>query len=159
MPVTALQATKILCESRDWTLTHLQIQKILYLCHMYKLMLTEGKEGLFRGEPFQAWNYGPVIPEVYHEVKMFGAEPVLDIFGHINIRIANQDDKQFIKRIGAPMGEFSASDLVGMTHRPGGAWDRCFKPGRNVPIPDEYIYQEVLDTMSDSPHGTATSIG
>ena len=56
--------------------THLQIQKLVYYCHGWML-------GVY-GEPMltqdvSAWDHGPVIAELYHELKQYGREPVYPI--------------------------------------------------------------------------------
>ncbi|QZN99150.1 Panacea domain-containing protein [Chenggangzhangella methanolivorans] len=73
MTVSALSAARTLGELRDWTLSNLEIQKILYLAHMYHL----GRTGQpLINEAFEAWDYGPVVPEVYGRAKGTGSAPI-----------------------------------------------------------------------------------
>ncbi|SUW69031.1 Panacea domain-containing protein [Bordetella avium] len=78
MSVTALEAAKYACRASDWTLTNLQLQKILYIAHMIHL----GRTGrpLIHDEMFEAWDYGPVLPSVYRRASSFGADTVKDVF-------------------------------------------------------------------------------
>lgn len=58
----------------------LTLQKIMYMAHMYNLGINN--DPIVTGH-FQAWDYGPVHPEVYHYVKVFGSKPIGDIFRSI----------------------------------------------------------------------------
>lgn len=50
-------------------ITNLQLQKILYFAYVQYLLTFDKK--LF-GEAIEKWQYGPVIPEVYHAFKDYG---------------------------------------------------------------------------------------
>lgn len=65
--------------SNQQTITNLQLQKILYLfaCEYQKEL---GKYPF--DESFQAWAYGPVIPEVYFEYKKYGSAPIAEYSKH-----------------------------------------------------------------------------
>ncbi|MBD5585607.1 MAG: DUF4065 domain-containing protein [Clostridia bacterium] len=54
----------------DVWLSNLKLQKLLYFCQAYFLL----DKGLpcFR-DTIEAWDFGPVVPAVYHEFKRFGA--------------------------------------------------------------------------------------
>ena len=77
MSISVSAAAKRLCERSGWSLTNLKLQKLLYISHMFHL----GKTGepLVNGH-FEAWDYGPVSPFLYHKVKVFGSSPVENIF-------------------------------------------------------------------------------
>lgn len=72
MAITTRQATKLICNISGWSVSNLQLQKILYISHMYNLGVTEGDPLIT--DNFEAWDYGPVIPTLYHEVKGFGSK-------------------------------------------------------------------------------------
>jgi uncharacterized phage-associated protein len=142
MPVTALQATKIICQAADWRLSNLHVQKILYLAHMAVLRRTKGSHGIIIGEPFQAWDYGPVIPQIYHKLKIYGAKPVQNIFRSVNIEVVDDEDRKFLESFVHSLDNVSAARLVHATHRPGGAWSKCYQAGGSVPIPNKLIFEE-----------------
>lgn len=129
---------KYLCELSGWSLTNLKLQKILYLSHMVHLG-TVGTPLL--GEKFQAWDLGPVLPGLYHEVKIFGNEPIQNIF--YKVPDPSPEVAAFLKRAWDALGKRSASQLVSMTHDNGGAWAKHYRPeARGVVIPDEDILAE-----------------
>jgi uncharacterized phage-associated protein len=72
-PQSSLSVSRFFLESakRDnlCDLTPMKMVKMVYIAHGWVLCFTE-KPLLF--ERVQAWKYGPVVPNVYHEFKRFG---------------------------------------------------------------------------------------
>jgi len=58
-------------QSRGRPITHLKLQKLVYISYGVYLAMTRGNKRLFN-ERIEAWPFGPVIPELYHEFKRFG---------------------------------------------------------------------------------------
>ncbi len=54
-------------------LTHMHMQKLVYIAHGWNLAVNN--EPLI-DEPFQAWDYGPVVPSLYRALREYGAGPV-----------------------------------------------------------------------------------
>ena len=54
-------------------LSPLKLIKLVYIAHGWHLGLSG--EPLITEHP-QAWKYGPVIPSLYHEFKIYGSEPI-----------------------------------------------------------------------------------
>jgi len=138
-------AARKLCERSGWSISNLELQKLLYIAHM--LHLGRHKAPLVSGH-FEAWDYGPVHPKLYHHVKVFGSSPVKDVFhafpSEIDDSAANDLDETVDRLAGAPPGT-----LVAITHREGGAWEKHYVPGmRNIAIPDADILQEYMDRIS-----------
>ena len=73
MTVTVLEAGKQMGRYSGWKLSNLEMQKIVYLVHMFHLGRND--RPLVYGY-FEAWNLGPVHPDLYHFVKGFGARPI-----------------------------------------------------------------------------------
>lgn len=69
MTVTALEIADILIKMSKYTLSPLKIQKLIYL--IAGVYLAHYNKSLFN-EHFEAWNYGPIIPSVYHKLKING---------------------------------------------------------------------------------------
>lgn len=139
MSVSVFSAARYLCEKSGWGLSNLKLQKILYLAHM--VHLGEHHQPLVN-ERFEAWDYGPVSPELYRQVKTFGSGPIRNVFhgfsnpGDPSIR-ASLDD------VYDQVGHLTAGQLVQITHRSGGAWDTHYVPGvLGVRIPNEAIREE-----------------
>lgn len=60
--------------NRDGDLiSNLKLQKLLYYAQAWYLV--NFKMPLF-GDSIEAWDFGPVIPDVYHKYKRFGCNPI-----------------------------------------------------------------------------------
>lgn len=138
-------------------LTPMQIQKLVYYAHGWHLALRE--KPLIR-ETVEAWDYGPVIADLYHGVKRHGAgvidrpiqatrftsgmfetyEPSIDR-ETVDDSDANES-KRLIRQVWEVNKKFTALELSAMTHKPNGPWAkvRAENPGkRGVDIPDEML--------------------
>lgn len=91
-------------------ITNLKLQKVLYLSQAYYLAKL-GKP-LFT-EKLEAWNYGPVIPEVYRKLKRYGSNPIIEAEDKSTIA---EEDKKVLKKVWDTFGGYSASRLVDIVH-------------------------------------------
>jgi uncharacterized phage-associated protein len=139
MPVSALTAARYMCERSDWTLSNLKLQKMLYLAQM--LYLGTHHERLLNGN-FEAWDYGPVLPDVYREVKAYGSGAIRSLFfgrGPVN----DEARKNTLDEAYDQLAPMSAGQLVNITHWSGGAWAKNYVTGgRHILIPDADIIAE-----------------
>src|SRR5689334_21455587 len=81
---------KFICDSGDWKVTNLQLQKLLYMAQMLYMGRHDGAR--LANANFEAWDYGPVEPDLYHKVKMFGSGSIEDVF--FNARYYNKGDER-----------------------------------------------------------------
>lgn len=148
--------------TRTDEISPLKIQKLVYVSHGWHLALSGG-EPLVSDEYVEAWPYGPVFPSVYHEFKHYGASPILDYatdfklmgrtFKLVTPRVETDDINAvaLLGRVWKVYGDFSGTQLSGMTHAPGTPWDIVWKKSegmRNVHIPNELIcnhYQRIME--------------
>lgn len=141
MSVSALQAAKTIYELSGGSRSNLEMNKILYLAHMVYMGKHDG-EPLIR-EQFQAWDYGPVVPAVYHHLKAFGSKPVGNVFHRVPSLPEDAPEYQTLKQAVEGLGDMSPSKLVAVTHRQGGAWYKHYRAGvPNVAIPNKDILRE-----------------
>lgn len=142
MAISAFQAAKTLGSLTDWGLTNLQMQKILYLAHMEHLG--------WHGEPlvngtFEAWDYGPVLPSVYHRLKCYGAEPARDRF-YSSSPVTKGTEYEVLKSAAEKLANLPPATLVHYTHEDGGAWSKRYAPGaRGRAIYNQDIKREYDD--------------
>lgn len=139
MSIGALTAARTVCEMRGWSVSNLELQKILYLAHMFHL----GRTGQpLISENFEAWDYGPVLPELYHRVKGFGNGPVGNVFHWIPPAPLGTE-KDTLREAADATKQTGASRLIAITHWDRGAWAKCYRPGlRGIAIPNELIRAE-----------------
>jgi uncharacterized phage-associated protein len=140
MALHPLAAARRVCDARKWLATNLEVNKVLYLAHMLALGRSAGERPLV-AEHFQAWDYGPVLPSVYHHAKMFGSKPVKDIFWGVSS--ATGEDAAVLDEAIEATKDLTPGRLVAITHWDQGAWAAHYRPGaRGIVIPDAAILAE-----------------
>ena len=122
------------CNTDCHPISNLQLQKILYF--IQKEFLQTNRKAF--QDPIEAWQFGPVVPSAYYHFCGFGAMPITTKYD--NIRIEDKD-LSTINRIIEEKRNLYPWDLVGETHRAGGAWDQIYQNGQgnHKLIPTELI--------------------
>ena len=94
-------------------ITNLKLQKLLYYVQGFHIAMFGNP--LFK-EDIVAWQYGPVVSEVYHEFKQFGSG-ALDVPKDIEpLKIIDQKQYELLRDVYDVYGQFSALKLMNMTH-------------------------------------------
>jgi len=93
-------------------ISNLKVQKLLYYAQGFHL--AEFKEPFFN-EDLIAWQYGPVVTDVYHNFKEYGSNPI-PIFPDFTFDIFNAPQLELLKEVNQVFGQFSAIKLMNMTH-------------------------------------------
>jgi uncharacterized phage-associated protein len=116
-------------------LTHMKLQKLLYYAHGWHLAFFGGEPLVAEG--FQAWQYGPVSPNVYDSFRKFGAKPIDEPaarvvtsadrpgFALLPIPPIPDGDRPTVRHIGKVYDaykEYAAERLSAATHAPGTPW-------------------------------------
>ncbi|BCB62237.1 hypothetical protein HaloA020_29380 [Halomonas sp. A020] len=149
MAISAMQAAKTACAASGWTLSNLQLHKILYIAHM--VYSGEYGEPLINDERFQAWDYGPVLPSVYNYASGYGSSNIQNIFNHIPDVAPWEDEYYTIVRAVNELGPLDPFRLVDITHEPISAWAHAYAPGmRHVVIDQEAILNEYRSRFSEA---------
>ena len=139
MAIQPLSAAITACETMDWQLSNLALQKILYLAHMTYLGRTGGQPLV--SENFEAWDYGPVIPSLYQKAKIFGSGKI-ESLPRFSRNMAMREHS-VVRDVTRYFGHKSPGELVDLTHKEGGAWDKYYKPKlKHVQIPNSAILRE-----------------
>lgn len=136
-------------------LSPMKLQKLIYFAHGWHLALYGGKPLL--NEQVQAWDYGPVVPSVYHEFKKFGSGRIeqygtdFDFSkGEIITPRIPLDDKQtlaLLDKIWEVYGKYTGIQLSNLTHEHNSAWTDVRNDPENggmrsVGIPNKLIQRE-----------------
>lgn len=140
----------------DGGIDHLTLQKELYVAHGLHLALANSP--LVR-HGFQAWQYGPVSPDVYRAARDHREWKImkpLSAARMVNEQTSTTPDPEYAEQLlryvwGAHRG-MTPYQLIALTHRQGTPWHALTSGGelieRNARIPDESIrryYQAVLE--------------
>ena len=124
----------------EGALSHLALQKYVYLAHMLYAGENAGARLVTDGE-FQAWDYGPVSTSLYSALRGFGSEPVPPVVLRGSPLLPDQ--MHAVREIWSELGSMSASRLVDITHSEIGAWKRVYRAGaRGTVIPQSEILNE-----------------
>jgi uncharacterized phage-associated protein len=135
----------------------MQLQKLVYFAHGWHLGLTG--DPLIR-EDIQAWNYGPVIPTLYQELKQYGSGNITDLIGDLRFErptVTDLNTRRFLEKIWSVYGKLSGLQLSDMTHRPDTPWTKA-RSGvkefiRGVVIPESAM-REYFSTLAGKNAGT-----
>ncbi len=122
------------CVRDGHPISNLQLQKILYYIQVYFLK----HDNIAFPDAIEAWQFGPVVPNVYYYYCGYGAMPITSMHERITIGVR---DKTIIDEIVENKRGLDPWKLVEETHRKNGAWDQIYRNGagnRNV-IPTELI--------------------
>ena len=118
---------------KKYEISNLKLQKILYFIQA-EFLVSENQPCFY--EEIEAWNFGPVVPEVYHVYKIFGGS-------NIYIRNFNKDkilqkDRELIEAMVDVCSKYSPSRLVEITHNQT-PWKNAYIRGVNNIITRESI--------------------
>lgn len=118
------------------------MQKLVYLA--YAETLGKTKKKLFK-ESFEAWPMGPVVSELYEELKKYGSSPIPIEYMETNkeedlTKKFNEKTKQAIDEVYEKYIIKSAFELVALVHE-----DNAWKKAREGLAPDEPSSKEISD--------------
>ena len=116
-PVTALQvAQRFLAmqeEDAGDLISNLKLQKLLYYAQGLHLAW---KGTPLYSEQIEAWQHGPVIPDVYHAFKQYQGKPIPIEEACTASPIQDEEVKDFLNEVYDVFGQYSAWKLRNMTH-------------------------------------------
>ena len=112
------------CTREHTPVSNLQLQKILYFVQKESLLYDGGP--IFADE-IEAWQFGPVVPNVYFHFSGFGAMPIVMEYETPEFE---EEEEELIDDVVARKKMLYPWDLVEETHKTGGAWDQIYCGGR-----------------------------
>jgi uncharacterized phage-associated protein len=129
-------------------LTALKLQKLVYYAAGYYSAATN--EPLMNCS-IEAWEYGPVVPQLYHEFKEFGGKPITRFASEHDftddpapLPLNDKNAMQVADFVWNNYKKYSALQLSEMTHRPNSPWHkvRSSRPGVRDADIDEGLLAE-----------------
>lgn len=130
------------CNDQKYIISNLKLQKILYF--VQAKFLTEMPYPCF-SENIEAWNFGPVVPQIYNEYKRYGSGHIPKIETYFKYNkddyfsmkkyyytpdVISVDDQPLITSMVDTCSHYSASQLVTITHKQA-PWRNAFSPYLN----------------------------
>lgn len=113
---------------RDVTL--LKVIKLTYIAHGWMLALCDRP---LISEDVEAWQYGPVIPELYRDLKQFGRDHITTLNDAYHVELDEQESS-IVEQVCEIYGKYTASQLVGMTHAKGTPWSDIWRAGKGFRV-------------------------
>jgi uncharacterized phage-associated protein len=135
--------------------SNLSINKIAYFAHGYYLA-KYGKPLI--DAKIEAWEYGPVFREIYHEFKKCGEKPVTFFARDFNVDTEQleivkwdlpEEQEAFLREVIGSYLEMSAGYLVKMSHLQDGPWHHAWHHEGRVNPGMEISNDEILKYFSE----------
>lgn len=134
--------------------TNMRVNKLLYFAQAYSLKhlgynLIE--------EPFEAWQYGPVVRDVYNTFQVNGKYGIDKV--DFDTDILSREEQLYLLDIALMYDDVSTSKLMKISHVDGGPWETVYNSTSKKVIPlslineyyadnDEFVTQELnLDDL------------
>ncbi|MSP43099.1 MAG: DUF4065 domain-containing protein [Alphaproteobacteria bacterium] len=130
---------------------HMKLQKLVYCVHGWRLAYKETSK---LAEQPEVWQYGPVFPSMYHELKIYGVSPIEEPvktspFEEEAPKVPDNDTDclNLIEWVWKRYGHLSGMALSEMTHKEGTAWrkvaeERKFRVPKGLSLGDDYVRAE-----------------
>lgn len=148
MGISSLRAAYKICDLSDWTINNMRLQKILYLINMVYVGRHD-KPLIF--EHFEAWEHGPVLPILYNKVKRFGIDPIKRYVFESDLKTINDEEITQVLTNGWEKLCYKENwELIGLTRRVNGAWEKRYVAGKKEVITLEDLKQD-CDECVQSP--------
>ena len=142
----ALEVAEYLIETLP--MDNLKLQKLLYYSQAVHLVLHD-KFCLFP-DPIEAWDYGPVVPNVYHEYKRCGFDTIPCTNERPKLKL---DEMKSIDIVINALKHMSGPELIDQTHREM-PWRKAYRPGRlNNTISVDSMYEYFKENLAFSKIG------
>ncbi len=151
-----------LAEREKEKMTHMRLQKLVYIAHGWYLGLYEEP---ILSETVEAWRWGPVFPVLYAEFKHYGSASIttpgtVPMNDNEEEEVVQEDDlKEFLGVIWDRYKEYEPMELSSLTHQPGTPWQQTmgadpqnkYKFPSNLVIPIDSIkryYKDLYEKLA-----------
>ncbi|MGH6856646.1 MAG: Panacea domain-containing protein [Methylocella sp.] len=132
----------------------MHLQKLCYIEHGFALALFDKT---LTSDTIEAWDYGPVYPELYDALKKYGSGDVHDLicannlanFDHIKGPVVtsslSHEEEKLIETVWNDYGSYEAFKLSALTHEPNSPWAKIYIAGKKqLPIQNTLIKEYFL---------------
>ncbi len=145
MKTSSQGVANALLDLAEGHISHLKLMKMIYLVHGFSLAVKSKRAINTHYDEVEAWELGPVIPSIYHELKRFGTTKFI---GKYRLKVIGEDEKvkkavlsdtDIIKAcefVWCSFKNLTSKELVELTHKHGSPWEKAWAMGRNTRIED-----------------------
>jgi uncharacterized phage-associated protein len=144
-------------EAENIPLTNLQLQKIIFFAHGSHLARFQLPLVLNR---FEAWEHGPVIPELYHALKQCGDRAIRSAVTRYDLEsgtdlVVRADFPgrtcQHLEEMLLFYGRMDPWELVKLSHVPDGPWARTLEHSKGAANFSLVIDPQLIKDFFDKP--------
>lgn len=107
--------------SEDDQMTNLKLNKLMY--YAQGVFLARTGRPLFNNR-IEAWQLGPVVPEIYHKYKVCGKNPIPSSEEDIDRSKFSEEEMETLLDVMREFGKYTGSTLVYLTHNPDTPWSK-----------------------------------
>lgn len=116
-------------QGEDDQITNLKLNKLLY--YAQGVCLARTGRPLF-SETIEAWEFGPVVPSIYHQYKCCGKNPIAMSEDDVDYASFSSDELDAILDVIREFGQYTGAKLVSLSHRPDTPWSTARSEGSPV---------------------------
>ncbi|MBO9724294.1 MAG: SocA family protein [Novosphingobium sp.] len=125
-----------LAREQGRSLTPMQVLKLVYIAHGWMLGLNDRP---LINQPVEAWQYGPVVRDVYNSVRQFGRDYVTSDLLAPPGQLEPLEDNM-VQQVFDLYGKMDGIQLSNITHMPNTPWAQMYRHGSfGIRIPDPMI--------------------
>jgi uncharacterized phage-associated protein len=130
--------------------TPLQLMKLVYLAHGWMLGV-HGRHLI--QEPIEAWQYGPVIPELYQKTKKFKSLPITHLIEETGKDLAfDEDEKTLLDKVYRTYADWTGIKLSALTHVKGSPWFMAWEKRPHDSVISNDIIREYYQDKYNKKH-------
>lgn len=136
-------------QSEDDQMTNLKLNKLLY--YTQGVCLSRTGKPLFENR-IEAWELGPVVPEIYRKYKVCGKNPIASEEDTLNLSSLSEEDREILFDVMREFGQYTGSKLVSFTHQPGTPWSKTKEAGKTLIDPgliQDYFIKNPVQRLSE----------
>jgi uncharacterized phage-associated protein len=126
-------------DRREHSISNMALNKLAYFAHGWHLALFDRP---LVDSRFEAWQFGPVHPQLYRQFRVFGDQAItsratrIDLLTGGDVVVGHdfgEDVFLHIERIVDFYGGMTASRLSTISHEPGAPWDLVWNAAGSTP--------------------------
>jgi uncharacterized phage-associated protein len=131
------------------SLSQMKLLKLVYIAHGWH----RGYFGVnLINDAVEAWQYGPVIPDLYRKIKHYGRSRIdapIDGFGLAGDEknlLPHPQTVELLDQVWSAYRDYSAIQLSSITHQKGTPWDEIWNKDGGSPYEGSLIPNELIET-------------
>lgn len=121
-------------------ITPLQVNKLAYFGHAWMLGLYS--HPLLKQEVI-AYDYGPIIPDIYHALRRWGGEPITRQIAGYEVgpqqQVLDDNEEYILKKVWEKYGHCSGRQLSATAHAKGTPWHEVRKRQKEPAVIDNEL--------------------